>query len=586
MDSLLSGKLAYVILVGILDAAALSWLLLLWYRRSLRTLMRQRADTDSAPAAGALSGIGKASGDAGLASAGEVATVARPSFALFEPAGVLAGEQAIGLEVAHRRALIRAYGVGAILYALIITAGQLLAGGDRRPWVAWFAMWWVNTWPLMPALIALLVLDLRSAGRFVALYLGAGAVTMALLTVVSQYLRGTLDTAPLTNAFWMMASLGWSAGPPLLLILITGWRRIRAVTPLALASTLMFGFGLVLFREGMLWVFDIHAVQRAILALSALSSTYAVYYGLFLFASLPLGWLAWRALGVLAARFEGKSFSDVQLIVDCWWFIVTAETIAVLSSTLGVTAVVVGVGAFVAYRGAVALGLRGRRDDPTTSHPRLLLLRVFGYQARTEALFDRVAARWRLSGPVQLIAGIDLATRTVDPADILRFLGGRLGEQYVASADEIGPRMARLDQTRDPDGRFRVNDLYCRDDTWRPAVQALLDTSDCVLMDVRSFSEQNQGCVFELEQLVWRLPSEAIVLIVDRSTDLPRLGTILDEAWRLARRAGRAHGDGRLSLVRVERNAARELAVLWERLSGRGAPGRVLPLESLTTLAS
>ena len=51
-------------------------------------------------------------------------------------------------------------------------------------------------------------------------------------------------------------------------------------------------------------------------------------------------------------------------------------------------------------------------------------------------------------------------------------------------------------------------------------MQALLDTSDRVLMDVRSLSERNQGCRFELEQLVWRLPSDALVLVVDKGTDV------------------------------------------------------------------
>lgn len=42
MDGLLSGKLAHVFLVSILDAALLSLLALLWFRRSVQTLMRRR----------------------------------------------------------------------------------------------------------------------------------------------------------------------------------------------------------------------------------------------------------------------------------------------------------------------------------------------------------------------------------------------------------------------------------------------------------------------------------------------------------------------------------------------------------------
>jgi hypothetical protein len=164
---------------------------------------------------------------------------------------------------------------------------------------------------------------------------------------------------------------------------------------------------------------------------------------------------------------------------------------------------------------------------------------------------------------------------------MLKLLSGRLGEQYLASLAEVDQRIARLDQERDPDGRFRVNDVYCHDDTWRPAVQALLGSSDRVLMDVRSFAEQNQGCIFELEQLVLRLPTEAIVLVYDRSTDLPLLGETLGKAWRSAREAGRARGNGNFALVRVERNSASQIAALTGRLHGSGEPVRLLTPEEL-----
>ena len=41
MAALLTGQLAHVFLVAILDAALISWIALRWYRRSVRRLMRQ-----------------------------------------------------------------------------------------------------------------------------------------------------------------------------------------------------------------------------------------------------------------------------------------------------------------------------------------------------------------------------------------------------------------------------------------------------------------------------------------------------------------------------------------------------------------
>ena len=324
-------------------------------------------------------------------------------------------------------------------------------------------------------------------------------------------------------------------------------------------------------------------MRAIILHLSALTSVSVAYYGLFLLMSLPVGLLAWLLLRGLASRFERKRFSDVQLIVDCWWAIVAAEQAVLLSGKLGLGAIAGAVAAFAAYRIVVAFALRSRIRGG--GGKRLLLLRVFGYQSRTESLFDKLAQAWRFHGPVQLIAGVDLASRTADPGDMLKLLSGALDTQYVASAADVTARMARLDCERDPDGRFRVNDVYCHDDTWRPAVQALLDASDCVLMDVRSFSQQNQGCVFELEQLLLRLPTESIALVVDKSTDLGLLGATLERSWESARQAGIARGDGRLALVCVERNSASELSLLMQRLRGRGEPRRVLSTAELAGAA-
>jgi hypothetical protein len=171
---------------------------------------------------------------------------------------------------------------------------------------------------------------------------------------------------------------------------------------------------------------------------------------------------------------------------------------------------------------------------------------------------------------VQLIAGVDLAMRTVDPGDLLALLNGRLAELYVRAPQDVPQRIDRLDLQPDPDGRFRINEVYCHDSTWKPALEALLDASDTVLMDLRSFSANNAGCVFELEQIVRRLASDNIVLVCDKTTDLQLLRQILGDAWAAARRDGRARGTGRVSVVRVERDSRADVAVLMQRLLAAG----------------
>jgi hypothetical protein len=416
--------------------------------------------------------------------------------------------------------------------------------------------------------VALLVLDRPIAWRLVLLYVLGGAIAIFLFTAAGQLLRGTLNTAPLTNIFWAVVSLAWTASIPFAVILLSGWRRVRAVMPLALAGTLLFGFGSMLFRDVFVRALNVESFRAAFLSGAVFSSLETVQYALFMVVSLPVGWLAWRLLHVLAAAFANKRFSDIQLIVDCWWAIVAAEVTAMsLSSALGVWGIAAGIAAFLAYRLAVAAVLRGHR--PPSQAPRLLLLRVFGYQARTESLFDRVAQTWRLQGPVQLIAGVDLAMRTADPGDMLGFLDGRLAEAYVRTPQEVGERLARLDLRPDPDGRFRINEVYCHDNTWRTTLEALLDESDKVLMDLRSFSELNAGCRFELEQIVRRVPTDNIVLVCDKTTDLELLQEILAAAWAAERRPRRENERGQISVVRMERQTRSEFALLMHRLQVR-----------------
>ena len=571
MDSLVSGKLSYVLLVGIVDAAILSWLALVWFRRAVRRLMRQRA--------GDVTATSPAPSERRAAPMSPDKAPRVPTFAIFEPDTSRSAQQWLPA-IPGRRRLLVVYGVAAGLHALAITAFQLSQQAEVT-WISALARWWVNTWPLVPALIALLVLDWRQSVRLGGVFVLSGAVVLALLTLVSRGLRGSIDFVPVTNTYWLLLLLGYTAAAPLVLLLVTGWRRIRAVAPLVLSVTFLFGFAVVLFQTLMLHVFDVAAARRVILDWSARTSEGVTYYALFMLLILPIGGLAWWLLRGLAAAFEWKRFSDVQLMVDCWWLIVSSEETAVLSSEMGLWAIPVGVAAFVAYRLAVTLGLRGRGPALGAAGRRLLFLRVFGYRARTEAMLDKVAQRWRFDGPVQLVAGIDVAARTVDPGDFLAFVGGRLANRYVVGPESLRARLATLDVAPDPDGRFRINEFYCHGDTWQPTVQALLDTSDRVLMDVRSLSERNQGCRYELEQLVWRLPSDALVLVVDQGTDAGRLGAILDDAWRVAHDANRAQGDGRFALVRVERAGRPEVRLIMDCLRGTRTPARVLTGDQL-----
>jgi len=557
----LTGELINLLIVAVIDAALLSWIALWWYRRSVIAITSTRA-TPAASSASSLSPLPPAPAVTAGAFPLEVKRPVNAATTEVDPDDVSAS----------RRRIAVAYTLGALAFAATVTIAKFVEEPTLTP-AAVLALLWVYAWPVWPALAVLLASNRRQWITLLVRYLLVGLGSVALLTLVTQALRGAIDTAAISNVGRSVAILLITASIPLALVSLTGIRRVRAVMPLALAATLLFGLGMLLFRRVITQAFNNSFMRSALLAAASWSTTDVAFYSLYLFLALPVGWLAWRALRGLAAGYGRKRYSDIQLVVDCWFLIVAMEaTVTQLVIPFGLVGIPIGAAAFVFYRVTVAIvfwawALPARPADRTS---RLLLLRVFGYQARTESLFDQLARRWRFYGPVQLIAGTDLAMRTADPGDVLSFVEGRLRDLYVTSVDDIEARIGGLDMTRDGDGRFRVNEVYCLNDTWKPMLQALLSVTDLVVMDLRSFSQHNSGCRFELEQLVQNLRSDRLVLICDGSTDQALLRQILDEAMQ---RTGGPRAAPSASLVHVEKGSPTEIRLVMECLlaPARGA---------------
>ena len=159
---------------------------------------------------------------------------------------------------------------------------------------------------------------------------------------------------------------------------------------------------------------------------------------------------------------------------------------------------------------------RATRHAPT----RLLLLRVFGARSRSERLLRDVGAYWRYVGSVQLIAGTDLVTEALEPHEFLDFALGNLPRRFVKNDDDLAQRIAQLDLLPDADGRFRVNEFFCHDDTWRPAIRSLLRATDVVLVDLRALAPAHKGVAYEIQQLVKSNVLDRVVGLVDDTTDM------------------------------------------------------------------
>jgi hypothetical protein len=305
----------------------------------------------------------------------------------------------------------------------------------------------------------------------------------------------------------------WMAG----LSCLASWPvRLRGVVPITFTAVLV--FGLAPFAGSRL---------TAVLADTAFGTPWVLALGLngvFMLIALPVGWLAWLRLRLLAKNFENKRFSDAQLLAGTWWLLLVISIgfeILIARERPGFALLLIlgEVLLFSPINHGVMKGLGVARQAGAGPVPTLLVLRVFGNSARTARLFDRVAARWRLIGPVTMISAPDVTARTIDAGDYLRWLTGRVDDLFVTSQANLHARLATLDQRPDPDGRFRLNKFCCRDSSWQATVVELMQRADAVVMDVRGVTLARRGCEFELQQLAQRFPPHRLVLIVDETTD-------------------------------------------------------------------
>jgi hypothetical protein len=391
-------------------------------------------------------------------------------------------------------------------------------------------------------------------------YVLIGTIIILVWSTYSYMVLDRVEVSPIGNVQAFLTFLAHQAWLPFLIIVITGNRRLRSVSPFVLAGLLIFSFSNLVIGNGLVaaldyQVFRDHFTQFDVIWMRALW---------FMIAALPVGYLCWRGLRWLSRYFEQKAFSDTQLLVDSWWLIVVFSQTVGFASDFGWGGLA-GLLAFVAYRLVVAAGLAlWRTDGLLRAGPRLLLLRVFGFQRRTEMLFDVIAQRWRLLGGVRLIAGADLAMRTMDPADFISFVGGRLPRLFVRSGRDLEHRVEQLDERRDPDGRLRISKFFCHEDTWRVTLKGLLRRSDVVLMDLRGFSASNSGCLFELRQLAESSLLPRTVFVIDQTTDVSLLeSTVAEQA-----RDGGAHDEPGAFPLNLETMASRSAKEL-ERIYGR-----------------
>jgi hypothetical protein len=440
-----------------------------------------------------------------------------PSQALrFESLGLSTTRAASSMSSAWRAARLHALAVAA--YAIVMAIAQLLSIGETGFAPVRFAtMFWVYFWPAVLSTNLIAAADRGTALRVAAVYFAIFFLLTGLAVALSPEL-----TVTQVLAFWFVTN-----GPATVLLYAMLARPVRAVGPMVLGVATLGMIGAVAIQT---FMGASDANMRAAIEVGDEFGLGAigVFWGTALLGFVLFGIGAWIALRWLGRAYAAKLLSDEMLTLDAMMlpFAVDQPMLLVFEHWAWYAS---GLAAFIVYR-LVAAAMRRRL--PATDRPRtLLLLRVFALGARSESLFDALRKLWLRGGSIAMIAGPDLVKSAVEPDEFLGFLSGQLGRRFVSDEADLEQRIEGMDRRPDPDGRFRVAEFFCRDDTWQATMRRLVGESDAVLMDLRSFAPSNQGCVYELGRLLDSIDLRSVVFVVDRTTDRAFLEQELSRLW-------------------------------------------------------
>lgn len=458
------------------------------------------------------------------------------------------------------------YAIAGLCYALVTTIIFLQATKSGFHPLSFLIVFWYYAWPVAVTVSLVTAATWWAKLRIFAIYF----LIIVVLGVIAAIANSAVSWLEIVS-LWFLTNF-----PAALLLLAFLNRRIQAVGPLVLTFMILAVTGLVLFPAFVIsntWLLKL--VVNIGLALGLGSG--AMYLVLLLIGFTSFGALGWLALQAIGNWYRRKKTSEQSITMDAIWLLFGIfQSIGLIFE--GSHWFLASLLSFVVYKAVAWAGfaLARRKVSQDQKHPNLLVLRVFSLGRRSERLFDVLGMYWRFVGSIRLIAGPDLATSTMEPHEFLDFLSGKLARQFIDSPQTLDLRIAQMDLLPDYDGQFRINDFFCYDDTWRMVFARLVRESDAVIMDLRGFSSQNAGCIFEINELINRVPLGRVVFIIDRSTDEPFLRQVIQRSWEGMGTASpnRLSTSGSPGLFHLNRLGATELRRLLQILANaaRSAP--------------
>jgi hypothetical protein len=505
---MLPGQMIFILGGAALLAFPISFLLLRLYRRAvLKSMSRQAEGAEAMPGAGEPPSPPPSQPAAPL----QIISLQGQEYLPFAPEAQSRHDLAV--RAPWRAAIV--YSLGGVCYAIFLAAAYLIASRMSLVPGRLVMLSWLFAWPLLLTLI-----------------LVAGSTSRIKLQLMLAYFCGYVIIGAINVArnpqFSFLQLFGiWLIynAVPTALVLAYLARRVRAVGPLVLTFLVAALSGSVIF----VMLFTNEYLLRLLVRIPLSATT--LFIGLHLVGFIGFGALGWPLIRWLKAGYEQKKLSDQSLTVDSLWLLfslVYAFSSFIFQGPLWILA---GVIAFLIYKLVVGLGFTRFKKPLPGPGIKLLLLRVFSLGKRSEKLFDAFGTNWRYIGSIQMIAGPDLATAIVEPHEFLEFLTGKLSRRFIGNRQTLELRLSEMDLRPDRDWRYRVNDFFCFTDTWKLVLHRLVSESDAVLMDLRSFSRERAGCIFEITELINSVSLDRAIFIVDATTDEPFLRQTIQQAW-------------------------------------------------------
>ena len=459
------------------------------------------------------------------------------------------------------------YGLAGLCYVLVLTATYLYASGFEFLPMRFIFFAAAFAWPI--ALTVGLVASMSWRGWLT--IIGIYFLLFAVISVIGL-IRSEAFTWDQAVRLWLLTNL-----PGTFLILAFLPRPIRAVGPLVLVFMVAAVAGTTLWHNVLEFAGGPRVFLPVInffnaLGLESRQAVNAATYAVEILGALALALLGWLFLRGIGRLYRWHVITDQSVIIDSLWFLF-ALTSAIDFTFFGLSWFLAPFGAFAVYKIVAMTGFTLASERSSDLDPKLLLLRVFSLGKRSARLFNAFGKRWRHAGSIRLIAGPDLATSTVEPHEFLDFLSGKLGRRFIAGPEMLGERLVETKQRRDFDGRYRVDDFFCHDDTWQMVLKRLARESDAVLMDLRGFLPGNLGCVFEINELLNVVSLDRVVFVIDDTTDIAFLQDILAQGWEAlpVDSPNRSLAEPRVLLFRLtgERSVPALLSVVAEGIRGK-----------------